>query len=92
MDSTTSAGWLCKTNFKEQSKNANPMEATIRIKIARMHASIFIEADVKEYSQWFEGSKNPIADALSWEFEQSDKELTQILRSLFPSQLPQRLR
>jgi len=64
-DSTTLAGWLCKTNFKEQSENADPMEATIRIKIARMHAFLFIEADVKEYLQWFEGSKNPIADALS---------------------------
>ena len=75
-DSTTSAGWLRKTNFKEQNENANPMEATIRIEIARMHASLFIEADVKEYSQQFQGSKNPIKDTLSEEFERSDKDLT----------------
>jgi hypothetical protein len=89
-DSTTLAGWLCKTNFEEQSENADPLEATIRIKIARLHASLFIEADVEEYSQWFEGSKNPIADAISRKFEHSVKDLTQTLRSLFPSQLPKR--
>jgi hypothetical protein len=88
-DSTTSAGWIRKTNFKEEGDDVNPIEATVRIEIARHHASLFIRADIKEYSQWFEGKKNPVADALSREFERSNKDLTNILRSLYPSQLPQ---
>jgi hypothetical protein len=84
-DSTTSAGWIRKTNFKEDI--LDPIEAKTRIKIARHHASVFIEKDIKEYSQWFEGEKNPVADALSREFKRPDTELTNILRSLFPSQL-----
>ena len=78
-DSTSSAGLLHKTNFKEQSENAGPIEATIQIKIARMHASYFIEANVKKYLQWFKGTNKPIADALFQEFERSDKDLTQTL-------------
>ena len=86
-DSTTSAGWIRKTNFKED--DLDPIEAKTRIEIARHHALLFINNDIKEYSQWFEGKKNQVADALSREFERSDTELTDILRSLFPSQLPQ---
>jgi len=86
-DSTTSAGWIRKTNFKED--GLDPIEATTRIEIARHHALLFIDNDIKEYSQWFEGKKNQVADALSREFERTDTELTDILRSLFPSQLPQ---
>jgi hypothetical protein len=86
-DSTTLAGWIRKTNFKEDI--LDPIEATTRIEIARHHASLFIEKDIKEYSQWFEGKRNPVADALSREFERSVIELTNFLRSLFPSQLPQ---
>ena len=88
-DSTSSAGWIRKTNFKEDGDDINRIEATVRIDIARHHASLFIDADIKEYSQWFEGKKNPVADALSREFERSDEELTNILRSFCPSQLPQ---
>ena len=45
--------------------------------------------DIKEFSQWFEEKKNQVADALSREFERSDYDLTNTLRSLFPSQLPE---
>ena len=64
-DSTTSAGWIRKTNFKEDGDNVNPIKATVCIEIARHHAALFINANIKEYSQWFEGKKNPVADALS---------------------------
>jgi hypothetical protein len=79
-DSTTSAGWIQKTNFKEDNATRS---------IARHHAALFIESDIKEYSQWFEGKKNQVADALSRELERSDNDLTNTLRSLFPSMLPQ---
>jgi hypothetical protein len=87
-DSTTSAGWIKKTNFKEDNDDSNVIEASVRIDIARHHASLFIDKGIKEYSQWFEGKSNQVADALSREFERSDEELTNIFRSLYPSQLP----
>lgn len=84
-DSTTSAGWIRKTNFKEDI--LDPIEAKTRIEIARHHASlfIFIEKDIKEYSQWFEGEKNPVADALSREFKRPNQHFT----LTFPISAPQ---
>jgi len=64
-DSTTSAGWIRKTNFKEKGDNVNPIEATVQIEIALHHATLFINANIKEYLQWFEGKRNQVADALS---------------------------
>ena len=88
-DSTTSAGWIRKTNFKEDGDDFNKIEASVRIEIARHHASLMINAGIKEYSQWFEGKKNQVADALSREFELTKQNLTNTLRSSFPSQLPE---
>ena len=87
-DSTTSAGWIRKTNFKEDGDGANPIEAKTRLEIARHHASLFIDEGIKDYSQWFKGEKNQVADALSREFERTDEDLTNTLRSLYPSQVP----
>ncbi len=89
-DSTTSAGWLCKTNFQELTGNdPNPVQARVRIETACHHAILLLKAGVKEYSQWFPGRENNVADALSRDFDHSDDELTQILRDTCPSQLPQ---
>ena len=65
---TTSAGWINKTNFKEEGDNMNPIEASVQIDIARHHALLFIITRIKEYSQWFKGKKNQVADALFPEF------------------------
>jgi hypothetical protein len=68
-DSTTSAGWLRKTDFKEGSDDeSNNIEARVRNKAARKHASLYIDAGVMEYSQWFEGKANNVADSLSRDF------------------------
>ena len=64
-DSTMLAGWIRKTNFKKEGDNVSPIEATVRIEIARHHATLFINANIKEYSQWFKGNTNQVADALS---------------------------
>ena len=89
-DSSTSAGWLHKTNFREfTGVDADPVQASIRIEIARHHATLFLNAGIKEYSQWFPGRENNVADALSRNFDRSDDDLTQILRNTCPSQLPQ---
>jgi hypothetical protein len=89
-NSTTSAGWLCKTNFRELTGNdPNPVQARVRIKTARHHAILLLKAGIKEYSQWFPGRENNVADALLHDFACSDTALTQILRDTCPSQLPQ---
>jgi hypothetical protein len=62
MDSTTSKGWTCKTNFKE---DHDGIQATIKIQVAREHATRFLTHKIREYSQWFPGRINNMADALS---------------------------
>ena len=85
-NSTTSAGWLRKTNFSET--GMNPKEATIRLKIARKHASHFTHHDIKEYSQWFPAKKNNVADTLSRDFDLDDAKISKHLHLHYPSQLP----
>ena len=49
MDSSTSAGWLRKMNFREfTGVDANPVQAFVRIKTARHHATLFLNAGIKE--------------------------------------------
>jgi hypothetical protein len=43
---------------------------------------------IKEFSQWFAGKINNIADALSWDWHKDDKELTSTFRLFFPQQMP----
>ena len=86
-DSTTSEGWLRKSNFIEDGED--PIQATIRIEVARLHATHYLSNEIREYSQWFRGADNNVADALSRDNDRTDDELTQILRSHCSSQLPQ---
>ncbi len=86
MDSTTSTGWLKWTFFSEEA--IDPIKATICLKIARKHTSLFIHHNIKEYLQWFPGKKINVADALSWDFNHSNAKLTKALRLHCPSQLP----
>ncbi len=90
-NSSTSAGWLCKTNFQEIiGDDPGPVQARVQIKTACHHAILFLNAGIKEYSQWFPGQENNVADALSHDFDRSDVAITQILRDTCPLQLPQR--
>ena len=86
-DSTTSEGWLRKSNFIEDGED--PIQATIRLEVARHHATHYLSNEIREYSQWFCGADNNVADALSRDNDRTDEELTQILRLHCPSQLPQ---
>ena len=89
-DSSTSAGWLCKTNFREfTGVDPDPIKASVRIETAHHHATLFLNAGIKEYSQWFPGRENNVADALSLDFLLSNDNLILTLRSTCPSQLPQ---
>ena len=69
-DSTTSEGWLRKSNFIKDGKD--PIQATIRIEVARLHATHYLSNKIREYSQWFLGAYNNIADALSWDNNRTD--------------------
>jgi hypothetical protein len=84
-DSTTSKGWLRKTNYKE---DIDGDQATIQIELARSHASRFMEEGIREYSQWFPGVDNQVADALSRNWDRPDDVLTKILLTHVPSQVP----
>ena len=72
-DSSTSAGWLRKTNYREfTGVDADPVQASIRIEIAHHHATLFLNAGIKEYSQWFPGRENNVANAFSCDFDRSN--------------------
>jgi hypothetical protein len=85
-NSTTSEGWLRKTNFLE---DVDLVQASIRIQVAREHAMRYMNQEIRDYSQWFPGIKNNVADALSREMDFSDNDLTNLLRLSFPEQVPE---
>jgi len=85
-DSTSSNGWLKKSNFMEQDENNQQTKA--KRMLARSHALRLLANDVKEYSQWFPGKENDVADSLSRDFHLSNTELTSLLHHLLPHQTP----
>jgi len=85
-DSTTSEGWLRKSNFIKDGED--PIQATIRIEVACLHATHYLSNEIREYSQWFRGANNNVADALSRDNDRTEDELNQTLRSHCSSQLP----
>ena len=88
-----SEDWLHKANFQEIiGEGADPVQAKAHIEMARHHATLFLKLGIKEYSQWFPGQKNNVANALLRDFDCSDNKLTQILFKTCPSQLPQHFR
>ncbi len=89
-DSSTSAGWLKIIHFREViGKHMDLVQAKVCIKMAGHHATLFLNAGIKEYSQWLPEQENNLADALSCDFDRSDNALAQILCKTCPTQLPQ---
>ena len=62
-DSTTAAGWLRKSNFKEDDEN--DVETTVKLITARHLANLILHAKACLYSQWFVGDENDVSDSLS---------------------------
>jgi len=89
-DSSTSEGWARKTNFKEDGED--PIQATVRLEVARAHARRLMKNQIRDYSQWFPGKENDVSDALSRDDDRSDEELTSILYSHVPTQMPEHFR
>ena len=83
-NSTTSEGWLRKSNFKEDD---DMVQAQARIQAAREHASRYMNLGIRDCSQWFPGKENIVADALSCEIFLSDLELTSLLCTTVPQQI-----
>ena len=85
-DSTTAEGWLRKSNFTEL--NECPTQASVRIEAARKFATLMMESGIRSYSQWFKGIENEVSDALSRDDDRTDEELTHVIKSFCPSQVP----
>jgi hypothetical protein len=84
-NSTMAEGWMRKSNFSKP--GIDPVQARTQVNAVRKYAKIFMNADVKGYSQWFPGKKNNVADALSREWQRTNNKLIPILCSLFPNQM-----
>ena len=84
-DSTTTAGWLRKSNFKDDDKTQTHEHC--KLSLARDHALRLLTNNVKEYSQWFPGVENEVADSLSRDFHLDDKSLTSLLHLKLKSQI-----
>ncbi len=85
-NSTTSKEWLRKTNFSELGED--PIQATVRLEVARMHTTHYITLGIREYSQWFLSEANVVADSLSRNNDRMDSELTNLFCTHCPSQTP----
>jgi hypothetical protein len=53
-----------QANFSKLKED--PIQATVRYKVARMHATHYITLGIREYSQWFPGEANVVANSLSF--------------------------
>ena len=83
-DSLSALGWLHKASF--------PQSHHIHNKVARHLALSLIDHDSSLYSQHIPGRFNVVADMLSRDHHISDKQLTFILRTIYPTQTPQNYR
>ena len=62
-DSTTTMGWLQKTNFREEDEDDTDWIA--KQAVARKLASIILDLESVLYCQWFCRNQNIVADSLS---------------------------
>jgi hypothetical protein len=82
MDSSTAAGWLKKSNF------TNREDENVQLTTARQLGQLLIDSRSCLYSQWFPGDENAISDSLSRDFNISTPDLTKLLVSSVPDQVP----
>jgi hypothetical protein len=80
-DSTLAAGWNRKSNFDEEIQS-------LQLEIARALATMFMEHNTALYSQWFCGDWNDVSDSCSRDHHLSEQELTELLLSTVPNQVP----
>jgi hypothetical protein len=85
-DSFVSEGWTKKSNFSKEGKDK--IQPSVRIEVCRSHAMRLMKSGIKDYSQWFPQKQSDISNALSQDNNQEGEELTHILQTFVPSQLP----
>ena len=90
-DSTTTQGWLKKSNFQENDKESKQMTHA-KLRISREHALRMLNNNCKDYSQWFPGEDNDLADSLSRDFHLTDDQLYSLYFNSIPSQTPSNLK
>jgi hypothetical protein len=92
-DSSTSEGWTRKSNFKIDPVDADcdfdPIEAEVRTDICRHFSELTLDRKFCHYTIWFKGEENDVSDALSRDDDRSDEELTHLLYSHVPEQMPE---
>jgi hypothetical protein len=81
-DNTSAMGWLRKSNFVSDGDRA------AHLGLAREFTSELLRRALMNYSQWFAGEGNWVADLLSRDLVLSDHKITTISNSRFPSQVP----
>jgi hypothetical protein len=92
-DSSTSAGWCVKSNFdvdplQEAFCYIDPIEAQVREEVCQHFGCLLLKNDLCQYSQWFPGKENDVSDTLSRDDDRTDEELTHLLRTFVPEQVP----
>jgi hypothetical protein len=86
-DSTTAMGWLHRSNFRQQDEAIE--HYNIKTTVARHLAQLVLNYRIKLYSQWLQGQRNGLADALSRDDStMPDELLTLDLSSRFHTQVP----
>ena len=63
-----------------------------KLRISREHALRMLNNNCKDYSQWFPGEDNDLADSLSRDFHLTDDQLSSLYFNSIPSQTPSNLK
>jgi hypothetical protein len=84
-NSTTLEDWLRKTNFSKLGDE--PIQASVHLKAARMHAMNCMTTGIREYSQWFKGENNVVANSLTCDDNRLDEKLTHLFCTHCSSQI-----
>lgn len=89
-DSSTTQGWARKSNFIVREENKEQTEC--KLESVRGHAERYMDHNMKDYTQWFPGDANDIADSLSRDIHLDDLTLTKLLFHCVPEQMPKNFR
>ena len=89
-DNTSAVGWMKKSNFKMVDED--DQDNTAKITAARKLARLIQASESLLYSQYFPGEDNDVSDCLSRDFNLTNIQLSHLLSSIVPNQLPDNFR
>ena len=78
-DNSCALGWLYKANFCPENQKHNDI-------VARKMAEVLIDEEATIFSQHIKGCNNVIADSLSRDHHLTNKQLTFVLNTIYPTQ------